>query len=369
MAHLEMVGVMRMKKPRMTKQAKNPSEVLIDISTAIIRVEDGAVQCRIVYGEDGLPDRLPFGAFLPHKHRTMEIGLREFVWQQVGVKLGHVEQLYTFADQSRHQLGQDGDSHIVSVGYLALTNQSQQAGKTGDWHNIYDYFPWENARGENARGENARGENARGEDSRQTHTDSLDTFILPRLTDWLAQNKSTATHKRARRAFGLDGHIWDEEQTLERYEFLYEVGLMPEARIDKNSDGQIDKQIAHAPDTISADLCGRVLQLDHRRILATALGRLRGKLKYRPVIFDLMPAQFTLTHLQRTTEAVMGLQLHKQNFRRLVEKSGFVISTKKFEKARGRPAELFRFAHEEPAERPLAGLRVQAQRTQKLKKK
>ncbi|MGI9439635.1 MAG: NAD regulator, partial [Parvibaculales bacterium] len=92
----------------MTKQAKNPSEVLIDISTAIIRVEDGAVQCRIVYGEDGLPDRLPFGAFLPHKHRTMEIGLREFVWQQVGVKLGHVEQLYTFADQSRHQLGQDG---------------------------------------------------------------------------------------------------------------------------------------------------------------------------------------------------------------------------------------------------------------------
>jgi len=52
--------------------------------------------------------------------------------------------------------------------------------------------------------------------------------------------------------------------------------------------------------------------------MATAMGRLRAKLKYRPVIFELLPPEFTLTELQRTVEAISGRHLHKQNFRRLV---------------------------------------------------
>ena len=108
---------------------------------------------------------------------------------------------------------------------------------------------------------------------------------------------------------------------------------------------------------------GEALQLDHRRILATAVGRLRAKLKYRPVIFDLMPQTFTLTQLQHTAETVLGVTLHKQNFRRLVEKSGFLEATGKMSKARGRPAELFKFRHQERSERPLAGLRVSSGRT------
>jgi hypothetical protein len=104
------------------------------------------------------------------------------------------------------------------------------------------------------------------------------------------------------------------------------------------------------------------LHLDHRRILATALGRLRSKLKYRPVIFDLMPSGFTLRALQSTTEMVMGVNLHQQNFRRLVEKSGFLISTGRTQRARGRPAEVFRLRHNERTERPLSGLRVTAGR-------
>ena len=66
---------------------------------------------------------------------------------------------------------------------------------------------------------------------------------------------------------------------------------------------------------------------DHRRILATAISRLRGKLKYRPVVFELMPETFTLTELQRTVEAISGRHLHKQNFRRLVEKGQLVEPT------------------------------------------
>lgn len=315
-----------MVKPTAKSATPGPAEVLIDISTALIRVDDETVQCRVICDADGAADRLPFGAFLPDQHRTMEIALRQLVLQQIGVELGHVEQLYTFADQGRNAPGQADAQHIVSVGYLALTNQRS----AGDWRNLYDYFPWE--------------------DGRDREVDPVQAEILPPLQRWL-KTQNPAANERAHRAFGMAGHTWDEEQALERYELLYEAGLVPEAW----SDGRA----ARPPEPA---LPGQALQLDHRRILATALGRLRGKLKYRPVVFDLMPAQFTLTALQTTTEAVIGQHLHKQNFRRLVEKSGLVVATGQQEKSRGRPAELFRFAHGEPAERPLAGLRVQARR-------
>jgi hypothetical protein len=99
--------------------------------------------------------------------------------------------------------------------------------------------------------------------------------------------------------------------------------------------------------------------LDHRRILATAISRLRGKLKYRPVIFELMPAAFTLTDLQNSVEAISGRHLHKQNFRRLVENADLVEPTGATSTATGgRPAALFRFKHQLLSERPAPGLRV-----------
>ena len=89
------------------------------------------------------------------------------------------------------------------------------------------------------------------------------------------------------------------------------------------------------------------MRFDHRRILATAIARLRAKLKYRPVVFELMPAEFTLTELQRTVEAISGRHLHKQNFRRLVETAALVEPTGETSTATGgRPAALFRFRRE-----------------------
>jgi hypothetical protein len=99
------------------------------------------------------------------------------------------------------------------------------------------------------------------------------------------------------------------------------------------------------------------MALDHRRILATALGRLRGKLNYRPVVFELLPEEFTLLQLQGVVEALAGLRLHKQNFRRLVERAGLVEGTGRHESSpRGRPAELFRFRREVLRERPAPGV-------------
>jgi hypothetical protein len=100
------------------------------------------------------------------------------------------------------------------------------------------------------------------------------------------------------------------------------------------------------------------MRFDHRRILATAIARLRAKLKYRPVVFELMPREFTLTELQRTVEAISGRHLHKQNFRRLVENAALVEPTGEMStETGGRPAAVFRFRREVLAERPVAGLR------------
>jgi hypothetical protein len=102
---------------------------------------------------------------------------------------------------------------------------------------------------------------------------------------------------------------------------------------------------------------------DHRRILATAIGRLRGKIKYRPVVFELMPPSFTLLQLQRTVEALSGVRLHKQNFRRLVEHQGLVEETGGISaETGGRPARLVRFRRAVVLERPAPGLRLRAGR-------
>ena len=310
----------------------NPSsfEILIDLATAILRVENGRLECRLVQQGDAVA-RLPFGPFMPESHRTMEIGLRQWVREQVGVELAHVEQLYTFADQGRNMRG-DG-AHTVSVGYLALTSAKSEA--ADDWGKLYDFFPWE--------------------DWRRARPAMLDETIIPALDKWL--QKADHATERVRLAFGRDGAQWDEEFVLERYELLYEAGLVGEALRDgRKSAAALAKPL------------GTMLQFDHRRILATALGRLRAKLKYRPVLFDLMAEEFTLRQLQDTTEQVMGVELHTQNFRRLVEKSDFVIPTGRTVKARGRPAEIFRFRHNDRAERPLSGLRVSSRSSGRQKR-
>ncbi|OYW99857.1 MAG: NAD regulator [Caulobacter vibrioides] len=162
-----------------------------------------------------------------------------------------------------------------------------------------------------------------------------------------------AKWSRARLAFALDGAPWNEERVLERYELLYEAGLAPEAARDRaRADGQDPAE----PAALSAAL-GEPMISDHRRILATGLSRLRGKIKYRPVVFELTPEEFTLSTLQRTVEAIAGVPLHKQNFRRVVEREELVEGLGRLDaETGGRPAELFRFRREMLATRQATGL-------------
>jgi hypothetical protein len=158
---------------------------------------------------------------------------------------------------------------------------------------------------------------------------------------------------RARTLFALDGALWNEERVLERYELLYEAGLAPEAARDRDRAWGLP---APEPQALSPAF-GEPMISDHRRILATGLGRLRGKLKYRPVVFELTAPTFTLSELQRTVEAVAGVKLHKQNFRRVLDRTGLVEGLGRYDvETGGRPAELFRFCREQLQNRSTLGL-------------
>jgi len=221
-------------------------------------------------------------------------------------------------------------ARVISVGYLALTPVAvaTPAPETA-WSPFFDFFPWE--------------------DWRRGRPEIIDARIAPALAAWADRSESRAS--RARLLFALEGSPWNEERVLDRYELLYEAGLAPEAARDRTraSGGE--------PAEPAAIGLGAPMISDHRRILATGLGRLRGKLKYRPVIFELMPEAFTLSALQRAVEAISGVALHKQNFRRVVERTGLVEGLGRMDvETGGRPAELFRFRRELLAERPALGL-------------
>jgi hypothetical protein len=299
----------------------------IEINLTAVIMAAGADQ-PLVYASasQGSEAGLPSGPFDPQNHRTLELGLRSFARDQAGLSLGYVEQLYTFGDRGR---AASAGPHIISIGYLALTRPP--AG-TANFRPLYAWLPWE--------------------DWRKGRPGVLDGFVLPALAAWAdepmsEQEKGGLTRKeRIALYFSAPNVPFDEEKVLERYELLYEAGLVEEAIRDRG----LPVQQGLAP--------GIPMPFDHRRILATALGRMRGKLKYRPVIFEIMPDAFTLTDLQRKVEAISGQHLHKQNFRRLVETGGLVEATGEQTTTGGRPAALFRFRREVLTERPAPGLRL-----------
>ncbi|WP_292051101.1 MULTISPECIES: NUDIX hydrolase [unclassified Brevundimonas] len=310
--------------------------VRIGLSAVIISLHQREAVVLTTHAPDGAP-ALPFGPFDPVKDRTFELALRDFVTQQTGFQLGFVEQLYTFGDigraSPRASSGPQG-AREVSVGYLTLTPDSSpsftgQSGQDASWTPLFQIFPWEDWR---------KGPPA----------------SLPALTDGLrlwAGNDSRRL-SRINTLFALSEDTrWNEERVLERYELLYEAGLVEESHRDNPRESG------------PAMLSDLPMASDHRRIAATGLGRLRSKLKYRPVLFDLMEDEFTLSNLQSAAEAVSGLSLHKQNFRRGVERTGLVTATGRFATdTGGRPAELFRYVGPDIGGASASGLTLPGQR-------
>jgi hypothetical protein len=297
---------------------------------------------------------LPFGPLDPVEDRTLELGLRRYVREQAGMEVGYAEQLYTFGDRHRDPRELRGGPRVISVAYLALVREERLRGGGGArWRDAYRFLPWE--------------------DWREGRPEVIDREIAPVLLRWMAEAQSgparRARAERAEIAFGLRGVGWDGERVLDRYELLYEIGLVGEAWRDRwvgpagRAEGPLAGPGAAGEGTEPSGF-GLPMALDHRRILATALGRLRGKIRYRPVVFELLPPTFTLLQLQRTVEALAGVRLHKGNFRRLVEKGGLVEGTGRQDTTTGgRPAEIFRFRREVLRERPAPGVGLPGLRT------
>lgn len=86
------------------------------------------------------------------------------------------------------------------------------------------------------------------------------------------------------------------------------------------------------------------LAFDHSLILDTAIKRLRAKLTYQPVGFDLLPNEFLFSDLENLYCTILEKEIDRRNFRKKIMSFGFVEETDKFsEKKSGRPAKLFRF--------------------------
>ena len=272
---------------------------------------------------------LPSGPF-ESSHRSLQAGLRDWVESQTGHPVGFLEQLYTFADGDREPgSGAGTGMRRISISYLGLVREQAAPGAgQPEWHGWYEYFPWEDRR-----------------DGTDVQLGRLEQ-IAAGLKAWSDSEPHLCAERRQRVGFtfGLNGLNWNEDLVLQRYELMYEAGLIPEAG--------------------GRSGFGQPMQGDHRRILATGIARLRAKIKYRPVAFEIMPASFTLLQLQRTVEALVGLNLHKSNFRRQIDQQELIEETgETTAETRGRPAMLFRYRPSVLEARQMAGTRLPISRS------
>lgn len=286
----------------------NPTaESIVELVPVLIAVTEGRLRILTVAGGRLLPN----GPLAPLRH-SLQAGVRMWVAKQTSQPMGYVEQLYTFVDTRRRN---EQGLPVLYVSYLGLVREAPETILQTDskWWDYYRYFPWEDLR----------------EDQQHRHQ-----AILTPIHAW-ANGADTEAERRQRLnrmnlCWGLAPYDWSEEYVLQRYEMLYECGLIPEA--------------AELQPDFDFSLTGEAMEHDHRRVMATALARLRAKIKYRPVIFELMPSEFTLLQLQNSVEALSGRFLHKQNFRRQMQQQQLIEAADgNTSGGKGRPAQLYRF--------------------------
>ncbi len=270
---------------------------------------------------------LPSGPLTP-LHSSLQAGVRAWVKRQTAQPLGYIEQLYTFIDP--HRGAKEGD-FLIYISYLGLVREAlEEQNSSAKWVDWYHFFPWE--------------------DHRQGRPEWIDQILLPLFDEWAKKGEESVRDVRQKRIsllWGRDGFTWNEEAILQRYELMYEVGLIPESL----------HYSQRRP--LSTDYTGPLMRHDHRRVLASGIARLRAKIKYRPVIFELMPPTFTLLQLQQCMEAIGGVLLHKPNFRRMIMNQSLIEETGELDTTGvGRPAKLYRFREELMLERALTGSKL-----------
>ena len=256
------------------------------------------------------------GAFNQDSNLTLEKEMRAIIFGLTAMAPDYIEQLYTFADKGRDPRERIYKNRVVSIAYMGVVKSITLDAHEYMWEEVYEFLPWED----------------RGYPEVEMFK-LIDDF----LSQWVAQDKDLSKRlekkNRIDLSFGRGKSNWDAYRVLDRYELLYESKFLQEYFHDQGKKIKDEQRFL-----------GRSMAFDHRRILATSLARVRGKLRYRPLAFDFLPKEFTLLELKQVVEVISGNLLHKQNFRRLVENSKLVEGIgKKVSSQSGRPAELFRF--------------------------
>ena len=282
------------------------TQSIVELVPVLIAITNGSLRVLTV-AQGAL---LPNGLLAPLRH-SLQAGVRMWVAKQTSQPMGYVEQLYTFVDTRRQN---EQGLPVLYVSYLGLVREAADSILHPDakWQDCYGYFPWEDLRTDGGQRD----------------------AIVSRLRIWAnSADTEEVRQKRLKRihlCWGVEPENWSEEYVLQRYEMLYESGLIAEA--------------AEPQANFDFTPTGQPMRHDHRRVLATALSRLRAKIKYRPVIFELMPPEFTLLQLQNSVEAISGRLLHKQNFRRQIQQQNLIEpSDTGVSGSKGRPAQLYRF--------------------------
>lgn len=305
--------------PRPPTELRITQGVSLVLEAVVLAVTDH--QPRLLTLPESTGPALPAGPLLT-LDRTLELGVRRLLDEQTNIPIEYVEQLYTFGDAHRYPSVVPRNSRQVGVAYLALTKETGPV-PIAKWTDLYRLLPWE--------------------DHRSGIPEVLEQIIKPHLLEWAGDDPDR--RERIQITFGLDETLWDGVRVLERYELLFEAGLVAEASRDRS-----------LPAPARQPLLGVSMTGDHRRITATALGRLRGKLTYRPVVFELLETEFSLTQLQQLVESLSGRRIRTQNFRRLLATARLVETTPRTRFTGGRPARLYRFRREVLRERIRVGM-------------
>ena len=231
------------------------------------------------------------GGFVRPTETTEQAAQRELC-EETGVQEVYLEQLYTFSE-----LGRDPRTWVMSCAYMALVDQSLVKLKAGDDADEAKWFK-----------------------------------LIYKKIEETEETKEGGLIKYERYQLSLEARE-EQNQRVDRKEKKEKVQLQAEIekKIVINDNGRTSELFITKNSGIA---------FDHAKIIAYAVGRLRGKIEYTDIALHLMPRQFTLTALQQVYEVILDKPLLKAAFRRKI--ADLVKETENYtDKVGHRPSRLY----------------------------
>ncbi|MBL4618211.1 MAG: hypothetical protein JKY46_10995 [Robiginitomaculum sp.] len=282
------------------------SSMLVDLRLSVLACDSQTARVLTALDSDHRTRKLPVFSVDIKNFDTPQKALRQQLGKALSSQLPYLEQVAIGVENGR----------LVCdlLGLVADRNAFRLP--TCDWWPLFELFPWE--------------------DWRKCTPKNVTEVLLPQL--YLQADKQKQKLDIIGRLFGQNGFLWHSENIDQRFEMLYQAGLLPEALRDR-SGAKISVRHHHVA------VFGQTMLGKDRLQLAKSLSRLRQLLLLRPVLNYLLLAPFSLGDLLKTIENISGVGLHTQNFRRDILRGGAVKDIGAIRSTRtGRPAKLYNWS-------------------------